>query len=99
AEQLGEHSHLAGPGLEATHVDEAGGEHLSCADRGDPPDGHEHVAAAGDLDDKTDHAGGDGTSIHDDDIPDLAEPVAHGVEDGAACQARDENPLCAHSSS
>lgn len=38
-------------------------------------------------------------SVHDDDVSDLAEPVAHGVEDGAPGQARDENPLCAHASS
>lgn len=49
-----------------------------------------------DLHDQADDAGCRGTSIHDDDIPDLAEPVADGIEDGAPGEARGEYPLCAH---
>lgn len=52
-----------------------------------------------DLDHEADHAGRRGTSVHHDDIPDLAEPVADGIEDGAPGEARGENPLCAHLSS
>lgn len=57
------------------------------------------MASSRDLHDQTDDAGRRGTSIHDDDISDLAEPVADGIEDGAPGKARGENPLCAHFSS
>lgn len=57
------------------------------------------MSAPWDLDDQTDDVRSPGTSVHDDDISDLAEPVASGVEDGASGKARDENPLCAHASS
>lgn len=62
-------------------------------------DREEHVASSRNLHHEADHTGCRGTSIHDDDIPDLAEPVADGIEDGAPGQARGENPLCAHLSS
>jgi hypothetical protein len=52
-----------------------------------------------DLDDEADDAGRIVFSEDDDDVPDLAEPVAGGVEDGAPDQARDENPLRTHPSS
>lgn len=54
------------------------------------------MTTPGDLDDQADHTRSSRFSVHDDDVPDLAEPVAHGIEDGAAGQARGENPLCAH---
>ena len=51
AEHLGDHAHLAAALLEATQVDEAGGDDLAGADARDPPDREEHAALAGDLDD------------------------------------------------
>src|SRR5690606_24885425 len=99
AEHLGQYSHFAWSRLEATHVDESGGENLAGSDRGDASDRHEHLPPTGDLDHQSDHARRHGTSVDDDDVTDLAEPVADGVEDGAAGQARYENPLCAHASS
>ena len=54
------------------------------------------MAAAGDLDDEADHARRIVFAVDDDDVADLAEPVARGVEDGAPRQACDEDPLRAH---
>ena len=54
---------------------------------------------AGDLADQADDAGRIGFPVHDDDVTDLAEPVAGGVEDGAPLQARDEHPLRTHAPS
>lgn len=54
------------------------------------------MSSSRNLDDEADHTWCRGTSVHDDDIPDFAEPVADGIEDGAPGQARGENPLCAH---
>ena len=96
AEQLGHDPHLAAALLEAAHVDEAGRDDLAGRDGGDAADRDEHVPAAGDLDDETDDARRIVLAIDDDDVADLAEPVAGGVEDGAPGQARDEDPLRAH---
>ena len=56
------------------------------------------MPAARDLHDEADHARRIVLAVDDDDVADLAEPVAGGVEDGAPRQACDEDPLRAHAS-
>jgi hypothetical protein len=83
AEHLGHDAHLTAALLEAPHVDEAGGDDLAGGDGGDAADRHEDMAAAGDLHHEPDHAGRIVFSVDDDDVADLAETVAGGVEDRA----------------
>ena len=54
------------------------------------------MAPPRDLDDESDHAWRIVLAVDDDDVADLAEPVAGGVEDRAPRQACDEDPLRAH---
>jgi hypothetical protein len=91
-------AHLAAALLEAAHVDEPGRDDLAGLDRGDPPDRQEDVAAPG-ISTTAHHTRRVVFSVDDDDVTDFAEPVARGVEDGAAHQACHENPLRTHPSS
>ena len=61
--------------------------------------GEEHAPAPGDLDDEADDARRIVFAEDDDDIADLAQTVACGIEHDAPDQARDENPLRTHRSS
>ena len=98
-DELGHDPHLAAALLEAAHVDQAGGDDLARTDRGDTADREEHVTPTGDLHDQPDDPGRVIGTEDDDHVAHLAQPVARGVEDGAAGQAGDEYPLRAHDSS
>ena len=93
-EQLAEHQRLAGPLLEALEVQRAGGQHHRAGvDRGHPAHRHEDPAAGDDLDDQAQHARRGGADPQrDDDVADLADPVAVGVEDGQAGEPGDVRP-------
>ena len=47
----------------------------------------------GDLDDEPDHAGRIVLAVDDEDVADLAEPIARGVEHGAPGESGDEDSL------
>jgi hypothetical protein len=92
-EKLAHDAHLAAALLEASNVDESGRDDLAGLDRGDAPDRQEDVATPRDLDDQAHHTRRVVFSVDDDHVTDFAEPVARGVEDGAAHQACHET-LC-----
>ena len=93
-EQLAEHQRLAGPLLEALEVERARGEHHRAGvDRGDPAHRHEDPAARDHLDDQAQHPRRGGADAQrDDDVADLADPVAVGVEDGQPGEPGDVRP-------
>ncbi len=77
---------------EAADVHQARGDDGPGLDGGDPRQGQEDAAPAGDLDDEAD---GPGLSAHlqqDDDVMDLAHLIAQGVEDGGTDEAGHKNP-------
>ena len=80
-EHLADHQGLGGPLLEATHVQQAGRDHLPGVDVGDPRHRREDLAATEHLDDQADHARLPyvGTQHHHD-VTHLAHRVALGVE-------------------
>jgi hypothetical protein len=93
-EQLAEHQRLAAALLEPLEVDGARGEHHRAGlDRGDAAHRHEDAAAGHHLDDQPQHPRGSGVHAErDDDVADLPDPVAVGVEDGESGEPRDIGP-------
>ena len=87
-EHLADHQRLGGPLLEAAHVQQAGRVDLPGVDVGHPGHRHEDPAPAEDLGDEAEHAGlvTLGPQRHDE-VADLADLVALGVEDRQTDQA------------
>ena len=92
-EQLAEDERLGRSLLEAAHVHQAGRDDLAGVDRGDPGHRQEDAAAAGHLDDQSEHPGRLAADAQGhDDVAHPADLVADRVEHGDPGQARDEDP-------
>ncbi len=89
-EQVLDHEGLAGPLLEAAHVDQTGADDLARLHGRDPGHRQEHPSAAGHLDEEPDRAGPGGAE-DDHDVPDPAHLVAHRVEDSEPDEAGGED--------
>ena len=91
-QQLTDDEGLHVPLSETADVHQSGGDDGTGLDRGDPGQGQEDAAPAGDLDDESDRPRLPAHLQQDDDVMDLAHRIAQGVEDGGTDEAGHKNP-------